>query len=73
MIPDFSEEAIMRNLVDGGFDSIQVETFIAKLHQGQQKECIEDLTVHRDSLLEEIHTHQKNIISLDEILDEFST
>ncbi|MCI8633509.1 MAG: hypothetical protein HFE64_08555 [Lachnospiraceae bacterium] len=59
------ERAILQNLEDAGCSKEMMQAFMQELREGQLREGLEKLSLHRRFLLEGIHREQKQIECLD--------
>ena len=61
------EEAVRQNLKDAGYDERLIAAFIDEMQQGKTEICINDLRMHRDTLLNAIHEKRFCIEDMDNL------
>jgi hypothetical protein len=65
---EYSETDIIQNLEDAGCDSDTITAFVDEMKKGKTAECIRLLTRHRKSLLDILHSDQRQIDCLDYLI-----
>lgn len=60
-----NDAAVLRNLQDAGCDAATIERFFALRNAGNQRELSKLLSLHRASLLDQVHVGQRRIDCLD--------
>ena len=61
------EEAVRQNLKDAGYDEHLIAAFIDEMQQGKTEVCINDLRMHRETLLNAIHEKRFCIEDMDNL------
>lgn len=67
-----SDDVIIQNLKDAGCDKETIEKFMSDLHNGDAKNGLKSLVVHRKKLLDSLHREQKCIDCLDYLVYQMS-
>ncbi|HIZ77161.1 MAG TPA: hypothetical protein H9669_06035 [Firmicutes bacterium] len=62
------EDQLFQNLKDAGCDGRTVETFFKLRKEGRQKEVLRLLSLHRASLLDQLHVSQQRLDCLDYLI-----
>lgn len=60
-----SQQAVIQNLKDAGCDTKTVTQFLAFGEEGNTKEQLKLLSIHRQQLLDRVHREEKRIDCLD--------
>ena len=59
------EEAVIQNMKDAGCSQDTIESCLACIAQGNNKELLNLLNEHRESILNKVHAEEKQIDCLD--------
>lgn len=62
------EDRILRNLKDAGCDAATIQKFLQLQKGGKQQEAFQLLSLHRTSLLDQVHISQHMIDCLDYLI-----
>lgn len=60
-----NEQTVIQNLKDAGCDSETIAAFVKDVREQRTAEALKRLSIHRRSLLENLHKEQKQIDCLD--------
>ncbi|MCH1983877.1 hypothetical protein MCG98_15000 [Ruminococcus sp. OA3] len=64
------EERLLRNLNDAGFDEAAIRRYLQLQKEGKRQEQLRLLSIHRLSLLDQVHVSQHMIDCLDYLVYE---